>query len=583
MALAEAPGRRTLHLTQEPACSSLYRPDRRLTAAFPSLAVATESATVEIEVTTLDLWADTSKVRFLDFIKLDTQGSELDILRGAEKLLHTVRALEVEVEFNPIYEGQPLFADVDAFLRQRGFVLWRLSDMVHYSRRVAPEQQEDDCAHYDQVTVRGATYGGQLYWGHAHYVRKEIAERTVAGQHQRERDAALMAALGFWDLAQSLSCPESGGGHMSFISYAQNLEDVLLWRALQHVKDGFYIDVGASDPTEDSVTRAFYERGWHGINIEPLPAYHRRLCEDRPRDINLAVAAGADEGAAKLFDVPSVRGWASMDAAVAAAHEADGHEVAASTVPLRTLASICAEHCVNDIHFLKIDVEGSEAEVIRGMDLERWRPWILIVEAVAPILGVASYAEWDPVITAQGYRYAYFDGINRYYVAEEHDELRRELATQANYLDDYVSSREAAAVRAAQTAQSELAALRASTSWRISRHLRWMKRTASRCGGPGASDRYALRAFKRQAKLVVGHPARWLLARPHVGPIIDRQCARLPVVDRRVRAAVHEVNASTGMQSAPVSDETPSDLRRLPESAREVFADLQQTLDERGR
>jgi hypothetical protein len=56
------------------------------------------------------------------------------------------------------------------------------------------------------------------------------------------------------------------------ISYAQNREDILLWRALRDLSGGFYIDVGAEDPTQNSVTRAFYERGWHGINVEPVPA-----------------------------------------------------------------------------------------------------------------------------------------------------------------------------------------------------------------------------------------------------------------------------------------------------------------------
>ena len=56
---------------------------------------------------------------------------------------------------------------------------------------------------------------------------------------------------------------------MPFISFAQNLEDVVLHRALMGVTHGFYVDVGANSPDEQSVTRAFYERGWHGINIEP--------------------------------------------------------------------------------------------------------------------------------------------------------------------------------------------------------------------------------------------------------------------------------------------------------------------------
>ena len=93
---------------------------------------------------------------------------------------------------------------------------------------------------------------------------------------------------------------------MSFISYAQNHEDVMLWRALKHVQNGFYIDVGANHPSDDSVTRAFYERGWSGINIEPLSLHMAQLKADRPRDINLQFAVGVEDGEIELFDT-SVR------------------------------------------------------------------------------------------------------------------------------------------------------------------------------------------------------------------------------------------------------------------------------------
>ncbi len=69
---------------------------------------------------------------------------------------------------------------------------------------------------------------------------------------------------------------------MGIVSYAQNLEDVMLWRALQEVEGGFYLDVGAQDPVIDSVTRAFYDRGWCGVNLEPAPAYHAALAAARP-------------------------------------------------------------------------------------------------------------------------------------------------------------------------------------------------------------------------------------------------------------------------------------------------------------
>lgn len=60
---------------------------------------------------------------------------------------------------------------------------------------------------------------------------------------------------------------------MGIVSYAQNFEDVMLWRALGHIENGFYVDIGAQHPTIDSVSKAFYERGWSGINVEPVDAY----------------------------------------------------------------------------------------------------------------------------------------------------------------------------------------------------------------------------------------------------------------------------------------------------------------------
>lgn len=226
---------------------------------------------------------------------------------------------------------------------------------------------------------------------------------------------------------------------MTFVSYSQNAEDVLLWRALGHVPNGFYIDVGASDPVEHSVTKALYERGWSGISIEPLPSFHAQFQQERPRDVNLAIAAGAENGELTLYDVPDVRGWASPDQAVAEMHRAEGHSIAELKVPVRTLASVCEEHVRGEIHFLKIDVEGFEGDVLRGMDFKRWRPWVLVIEATLPNSRETNHASWEHLVDTQGYRFAWFDGLNRWYVADEHAELMRHFGIQPNVFDAYIS------------------------------------------------------------------------------------------------------------------------------------------------
>ena len=82
---------------------------------------------------------------------------------------------------------------------------------------------------------------------------------------------------------------------MGITSYAQNFEDVMLSRAFPGAS-GFYVDVGANDPDIDSVSRTFYERGWSGINLEPLGPQFERLKLRRPRDVNLQIAVGEAEG-----------------------------------------------------------------------------------------------------------------------------------------------------------------------------------------------------------------------------------------------------------------------------------------------
>lgn len=223
------------------------------------------------------------------------------------------------------------------------------------------------------------------------------------------------------------------------VSYAQNYEDVMLWRALRHIPNGFYIDIGANDPVFDSVTLVFYQRGWRGINVEPLQRHFLDLQRERPRDVNLLCAAGSFEGEIELLDF-DVRGWATADPAAMADHRAQGRSGAAVKVPVMTLTSICQIHAPSDIHFLKIDVEGYESAVLEGIDFARFRPWIVVVEATRPNSTIHIHEQWEHRLLGANYQLAYRDGLNRYYLATEHQELAFAFEFPPNVFDDFVKA-----------------------------------------------------------------------------------------------------------------------------------------------
>jgi FkbM family methyltransferase len=271
-----------------------------------------------------------------------------------------------------------------------------------------------------------------------------------------------------------------------FVSYAQNAEDVVLARALRpDENDGFYVDVGAGHPVVHSVTKAFSERGWRGVNVEPLAEEHALLVEDRPRDVNLNVALGAVSGTIKLYaGPPENRGSSTVVPEYADGYRSQGQEFVAREVRMRTLAQVADEHVTGTVDFLKVDVEGLESEVLEGADWEWFRPRVVVVEATVPNSTEPSYRAWEPRLIAHGYELALFDGLNRFYAREDEPELRERLRAPANVLDHFVAHEWRALVAAAEAGLAEQRAMVAdlrqelSDQARLARHLRSETRMA---------------------------------------------------------------------------------------------------------
>lgn len=193
-------------------------------------------------------------------------------------------------------------------------------------------------------------------------------------------------------------------------TYAQDKEDLIIAEILKDVKEGFYVDVGANSPTIFSVTKAFYELGWHGINIEPLPDMYVELCADRERDINLNIGIGNAKGTMTLH----IEGMCSTlsDQVVA---DNGLQNKPTMQINVDTLTNVINEYAPPEIHFLKIDVEGFERQVLEGYDFSV-RPWVVCMESTKPNTEIPSYAEWEHILIDHGYTLKEAHGINRYYV-----------------------------------------------------------------------------------------------------------------------------------------------------------------------
>ena len=212
----------------------------------------------------------------------------------------------------------------------------------------------------------------------------------------------------------------------------------MLYRALGHLERGFYIDIGAQHPEIDSISKAFFDRGWQGVHVEPVPHYANLLREARPGDRVIEAAVSNRVGHTTLI-VFADTGLSTTVPDIAAGHVDAGVPApeAGLKVPTVTLASIAEELGEREVHWLKIDVEGLEKEVLQGWDPASLRPWLVVVESTLPNSSQSNHAEWEGLLTEAEYVHVYSDGLNRFYAAAERaEELGPAFTLPPHVFDD---------------------------------------------------------------------------------------------------------------------------------------------------
>ncbi len=157
-----------MYQTPHAASSGFYKTNMKFWDRFPDKVNLGTISAVDVDAVDFDSFARENDISSIDFLKLDVEGAELDVLHGAENVLRdSVWGLSVEIAFAPVHEDRPVFAEIDIFLRSLGFVLFDMTSNRHARTALSPLRYAE---------VPGATGSGQLIWGQAIYLRDAVAE-----------------------------------------------------------------------------------------------------------------------------------------------------------------------------------------------------------------------------------------------------------------------------------------------------------------------------------------------------------------------------------------------------------------------
>ncbi len=204
LAISDSQKEHKLYITDNPGCSSISPPEEFVVSSFLWCGGEKPKSEAFIKTTSLDEWAKQNGISHADYVKIDVQGAELDVLKGAKEILKTTYFMEIEIEFNPLYKGIPLFSHIDLFLRDQGFVLYRFLDLNHYG--VCGEKEvplKDFEFTFDGISMKTPMKGGQLYWGDALYVKESIAKGILSGD-EIDKAIELARILEYWDIVHRL-------------------------------------------------------------------------------------------------------------------------------------------------------------------------------------------------------------------------------------------------------------------------------------------------------------------------------------------------------------------------------------------
>jgi FkbM family methyltransferase len=166
-------------------------------------------------------------------------------------------------------------------------------------------------------------------------------------------------------------------------SYSQEGEDMILRRLFEMKNNGFYLDVGAHHPKRFSNTYFFYKKGWRGINIDAMPGSMKSFNKIRSRDINIEKPISKDKCILKYyaFNEPALNGFSKELSLLR--DESENYKILFTLdIETVTLEDVLNQYLPKNqvIDFLSVDVEGLDFDVLKSINLDKYRPKVILVE-----------------------------------------------------------------------------------------------------------------------------------------------------------------------------------------------------------
>jgi FkbM family methyltransferase len=201
-------------------------------------------------------------------------------------------------------------------------------------------------------------------------------------------------------------------------SFSQNGEDLTIHKLLKNKKSGFYVDIGANDPTRFNNTKYFYQKGWSGINIEPDFNCFTKISKARQRDINLNLGIGRMSSNLVFYKfIPHT--LSTFSGKEARRYLKQGYKLRGKKiVRVKKLSEVLDENIKDrKIDFMTIDTEGYDLEVLKSNDWSKYKPKVICIESVRHSIGKPKQVtSLESYLTVVGYSKILDNGLNSFYL-----------------------------------------------------------------------------------------------------------------------------------------------------------------------